>query len=412
MKMRILLCSFISALVAFGLVSCGFGGFSGSDTGGATPAGSSPVETAVSGTAAKGVLRKGTVQIYAVNSDGSVGNLLQTTTTDAGGHYSVKIHYRGTLLVKAFGEYLDEATGQILTIPASKPLRAAVTAAPETAMLTIAVTPLTELAVRQAGNLLTETSINAANTLLSDLFKVDIINTQPLEFTATTFDSAYSTQEEKEYTLVLAAISQLASKDADSDSDAKLQNTLNSISKDITGGIMSAQTAGSIMAALVEFLGSVNNISGINDVNQTNLCNLGGSVRVVRLSTVVSAGVISMKGLNATVNLPAGVTLRADFTTGKTPTTPIGGFVMTSGVTPTTQNTLFGSSYTPPDGTKPAAVTIALSSDVPILTGEFALLRCDFPVVPPQPDFTFSNFAVFNDNGAEIPGVSFSASVD
>ncbi|HEU0264510.1 MAG TPA: hypothetical protein VFR01_02155, partial [Geobacterales bacterium] len=124
----------------------------------------------------------GTVSIYAINADGSKGNLLTQVSTDSHGSYTALIGtYSGPILMEGSGSFTDPASGNTTVIPASAPLRAALPAASE--IVTMAVTPVTELAVREAyrlgGGVLTATAISQANDLIGDLFKVEITTTQP-----------------------------------------------------------------------------------------------------------------------------------------------------------------------------------------------------------------------------------------
>jgi len=162
------------------LTACGGGGSSStSGTGGSTGASTA---TVVSGVASKGLINGGTVTVYALNDGGSIGSsILGTATTAADGTYSIDIGtYNGNVLVEVTnGTYIDEATG--IDTP-NATLRAALTGA--TGNVTVAVTPMTELAVKKAGTALTKSAIEDANSIISAMAGVDIIGTIPADATS------------------------------------------------------------------------------------------------------------------------------------------------------------------------------------------------------------------------------------
>src|SRR6185369_12017159 len=137
-----------SALIALSLAGCGGGGGGG---GAATDnATNTTADTVISGMASKGPI-DGTAKIYALNSNGSKGNLL-TNADIVSGAYTAKIgKYAGPIIIEVSGSYTDEATGSTLTIADKTPLRAALSNA--SGEVKVAVTPLTELAVQKAGAL-------------------------------------------------------------------------------------------------------------------------------------------------------------------------------------------------------------------------------------------------------------------
>src|ERR1039457_1633317 len=139
------------------LAACGGGG------GGS----SSSTNTSVNGVASKGIITKGTVTVYPVSADGVRGGTPLTSGAINNGVYSVNIGaYSGAIIIEASGVYLDEATGAELTVPASAPLRAALDYVTTGKSFSVPVTPLTDLAYRQAGPL-TPANIRAANDQIS-----------------------------------------------------------------------------------------------------------------------------------------------------------------------------------------------------------------------------------------------------
>ena len=166
----------------------------------------------VSGYASKGIIALGTVTAYKLDGDGTKRlPLLAQTQTTAAGFYTMNIGtYFGPLQVEVTGSYTDESTGQVAVITADNPLVAAVVPAFDASPLTVNITGLTEIAYAQARTLTggVTRNINAINSLVSKSFLVeDILTTRPLD-ASVTLGSASDFQ--KQYTLVLASISQLA----------------------------------------------------------------------------------------------------------------------------------------------------------------------------------------------------------
>lgn len=225
----------VMLLLALTVVGCSSGGSSSS--GGTT---SSSGGSAVSGVASKGIIVNGTVKVYAVTIQGEKGALLGSATTDAEGRYTVDFgDYQGALLVEVSGgTYLDEATGIELTIPDDEPLRAIVHDA--TGDLSTAVTPLTELAVllaEQAGNMSVE-RIMMANAQISHFFGVDIVSVMPVLVGDEGFGEGDSQQ--KNYSLLLATISQLMENQGDASVAELLAKLFSEIQVELGGAMNGA----------------------------------------------------------------------------------------------------------------------------------------------------------------------------
>jgi len=426
MKIGKILMIFLSLWVMNAL-GCGFGGFSESSSETA-PSDSDPAtDTKLKGVVSKGLFKGGTVKFYAINSDGSE-TWLKTASIGAFGNYSASLSslkssssasYSGIVMIKATGSYSDEATGSLLSIDDSNPLRAIV-ANPSTK--NISVTPLTELAVRKALAVLTSknyqltaTDVSEANVLVSEMFKVDIISTKPVEpnLSAEGFGTLDTSQAQKDYTLALAAISQSAS------SAGALSNTLNALADDILDGAMTAENAAVFQSALTSFLVSNNNQTGIQSINSTNLVNAGGAVKSIRIGTAEKVGAGSiMGGLLVTVKLPPGVRITADLTDParleKLEKEPLSGVVKASGVI-AAGTYILKTSYLAPSGALPAMVTLALASKSGFPAGEFVTVRCDVPAGVSLDAAAFSiyknvddindpkNFRAVDGNGAAFP---------
>ena len=158
------------------LVACG-----GSDA--PTAAGAS---TTITGAAVKGPVNGATVNVYRIDAGGVKGALLATTTTGAGGSYSVTLTgYTGDVLIEVSGgTYTDEATG--LTRPLSETMRVATTSGSEGGTITGIVTPLTTAAyslgqVGGSGGVTIATYGAALNSIAAqfNLSAINLVTTTP-----------------------------------------------------------------------------------------------------------------------------------------------------------------------------------------------------------------------------------------
>lgn len=213
----------------------------------------------ISGTASLGPINGGNVNVYALNSDGSKGSLVGSTTTAATGSYSVDIgSYTGNVLVEVIGgSYTDEATGT--SVVNTVTIGAALANVSDS--VSIAVTPITEIAVQTAGAL-TSDNITAANALLSALVGVDIVGTMPSDVTK---DPLTSNVDQITYGLMLASISQM-SKDNNEDVIA----TIAAIKDDLTDNKLDT-TGNNLLSALNTFYTNSNNKTGVSNAELTKL---------------------------------------------------------------------------------------------------------------------------------------------
>lgn len=217
--------------------------------------------TTITGLASKGPINGGTVSVFKINTDGSKGDKLGTATTKEDGAYSIDIGtYSGDVLLEVSGgTYTDEATGV-----ADKPgptLRAAI--AEVTKSVSVAITPLTEVAVSNADTL-TTANIQKANSLVSAMVGVDIINTKPANVLSS--DSSSATVDEVSYGLALAAISQMIKDGAATD----VVNAIANMKEDLSDGKL--DTIGSdLSSAITNFYVNGNNKTGVTDDQMTKL---------------------------------------------------------------------------------------------------------------------------------------------
>lgn len=214
--------AFIVILNAFALIMSGCGSSGGGNGGGGTTSG-----TTISGIASKGLIKGGTVTIFALDLNGIKGNSLGTAVTDPNGAYSVDVgSYTGNVLAEITGgHFIDEVTD--VNIPAP-PLSAALTNAHGN--VSMAITPMTYIAVKCAGNALTTANIEGANHLVEAALGInDIIGTMPHDVKSHADTGKFN---EANYGLMLASISQMASTQG-GDASANIAAVINNIANDL-----------------------------------------------------------------------------------------------------------------------------------------------------------------------------------
>ena len=224
--------------------------------------GNQPVTVQLSGTASKGPIDGGTVNVHALNADGTEGTLLGTATTLADGSYSVSLAgYTGNVVAGVSGgAYTDEATNAVVTNTAT--FRAVLTDA--TGTVAASLTPITELAAANAG-VLTTANISAANNKISTLLGgINILTIKPADMNASV---ASASQAEKDYGLLLAALSQMSK-----DSGKSIAEIITEINDDLADGKLNS-TGATLSAAIITFLNSSNNKSGMTEAD-TSLATL------------------------------------------------------------------------------------------------------------------------------------------
>ena len=366
----------ITLLIALALAGCGGGG------GGGGPA---PEPTRVSGIASKGIFTSGTVNLYAL-VNGKRGQLLKQAAIDpVFGTYSANLgSYVGPVVAEASGNYLDEATGTILEVPADAPIRAALPLAQGT--VDLPVTALTEIAVQKTGGSFTPAAIESANAVVSDLFKVDIINTNPVAANAAALNSASEAQ--RTYTLALATVSQLR---YNGGAGQSLAGTLAEVASsiDVASNSMTSDTATTLQGALVDFAANSNNVTGITDAATTPLANVGMRTLKVTVSVPGSAVVGAVQG---TITMPAGVQLNMG--------------------SPNLSGAAVGAILAANPGA--GALSIGVLSTTGFASGEILTFTCSAPSAQPVPvaaDFALSGVKVLDRSQNVLPvGLSISVS--
>jgi len=296
------------------IYGCGGGGGGGA----ATP-------TVVNGVASKGPFISGSpVKVFAIDQvTGTKAAQLGTgVVLDSLGTYSVEIGtYTGPIIVEVSGTFKDEANpAQPGQVDATTPIRAAISNA-SAGTNQVMVTPLTELAVREMNNTLVKSNIDAKNAEIAAIFKLDnIVTTKPAD--ATNATSATAADAQKNYALVLAAISQLVK-----NSGQKLDDVLKGMSDDIAGNVMADNSIAGFKTALFDFVTSANNKTGITNT-ATATVNIGTfKIAHLKISTQGLPAGVKIGGIDFTFNLPPSVTLSKDAITNQV----LSGVVVVSG---------------------------------------------------------------------------------
>ena len=382
--MKILKLLAASSLLICTLSACGGGGGDATTGGGGS--------TVVTGMATKGpFLKDSTVNVYAV-VNGAKGTLLaQTKTSDDNGSYSADLgSYTGPVVVEVSGSYQDEATGGTVTVPEAAPIRAALPLAQGS--VTLPVTPLTELAVQKTGGDLTAAAITAANTLVSEIFKVDIVATLPVAPTAAALSGA--TQAQKDYTLALAVVSQLASEAGGASGNDKLQNALTELGQGISATGMTSTVSTAFQGALTNFVANPNNQTGVSDTTSTGLVHAGTLTKSYTLSLAGNAS--AAQAIQFDLVLPQGVTVNTDSLDSSV---LAGSFAMQQAYT----GALVAARYS--SGT----VTVGIVSTPGVSSGAFATITCNIPAgttAPAASAFSVSNVTVLDAGENPLSGVA------
>lgn len=138
-----------------------------------------PASVTISGSAVKGPVNGATVTVKKA-SDGTV---VGTTTTGAGGVYTLTVPYQGDVIIEvSSGTYTDEATGATTSL--SSPMKSVINATGTS--VTGVVTPLTTMAFTSsfpAGTSVTSASFKTAADQLATQFQltgIDLTTTTPV----------------------------------------------------------------------------------------------------------------------------------------------------------------------------------------------------------------------------------------
>ena len=230
--------------LALSLAACGGGGGGGGSGGVAPPP--PPVTGTVSGTAVKGPVNGGTMTAYRL-SNGAMGAEITHATTGSDGSFSLSMgSYAGPVMLQMTGgTYTDEATGATLPMLAGDAMTAVLPSMTAGQTLSgVQVTPLTTMAQAMAQHMsggMTDVNITAANTNIGQYFMVaDVLHNVPMN-PLTSGSGNAATQDQINYGMALAAMSQYAQTQGMSSSSAMVTAMMN----DATDGVMDGMMSGS-----------------------------------------------------------------------------------------------------------------------------------------------------------------------
>ncbi|GAC1465865.1 MAG: hypothetical protein PVSMB11_01240 [Desulfuromonadaceae bacterium] len=298
------------ALAIMTLLGCGGGG-----GGTAAPGNSQPIT--ISGVAAKGPINGGNIKVYDVkNGKVDFGTVLGSgnTAMDGSGGYSVTLNSApaGPVVVEVSGgSYTDEASGTP-AVALNIPLRAVVSSVADGAK--IAVTPMTNLAFEQVDGIgaYTTVEIDDANTQIGAFFGIkDIIKSLPFDPTQPVPAGAIADQIK--YAGILGVYSQLVNdrKGAGTLEDARAAELKELVTELKTNGGFSQATVDKFNIAINNYIKGGRNRSG---VVPTSIAFNSGVLQLITTGTLPAATFIN--GIDCTITLPAGVTVKSDPATG------------------------------------------------------------------------------------------------
>jgi hypothetical protein len=243
------------------------------------------------------------VTAYAI-ANGMMGAQLGSATTDANGNFSVPLGtYAGSVMLQMTGgTYMDEATSTSMPMMSGDLLAACVPAVSAGSTTTgIQMTPLTTMAHARAKTMtggMTDANIATTQTAVGTYFSVtDILHTVPIDPMSTGSGST-ATQNQKNYGMSIAAMSQYAKTAGMTTSSSGMVTAMMNDASDgvmdgmmggtaismagmggMMGGMMST-TAGTtgLSTAMGTFVGSTMNKSGVTMADmQALMTQLGSS---------------------------------------------------------------------------------------------------------------------------------------
>jgi hypothetical protein len=265
---------------------------------------------------------------------------------------------------------------------------------------TLEVTPLTELAVIHVGATMTPTAIRAANTLVSQVMKVDILSTAPVAPTEADFTATGVTQAQRDYSLMLAAVSQLMLT-----TGSTLEATLASLNSGLSSSGMSGPTATALSGALTTYVAANSAQTGVTTVPAA-LQHLGTVTKKLTLSLTTSKA-SSVQAITTVMNLPAGLIVSADASG-----VPARYVFSLAGSSAAAKNINYAAKYVAATGTNPATITITLLAPEGGLTegGDILSVICDVASGSPPPAASSVTLqTIFKDlNGAPLTGPTLS----
>ena len=294
----------------------------------------------VTGYASKGIIAAGVVTAYGISPGGNkILPALAQTSTDNSGFYTMSVgSYYGPLVIEVTGNYQDEATKQTATIEATAPLTAALVPPADATPLQVNVTALTkiafDLAQSQPGSF--TTSINATNQEVASSFQVpDILSTRPLN--ASTALPATASPGEIRYTLVLAAVSQVAANNLPTGTTTPsaqqlataLSGALTTLAEQMpaTGTGTATTLQETVATAATQFINNpAANDTGLKPGDPAVQPILSAARRTVTITVAVrnaDPSVPAFGAVHGSITVPAGLTCPSDPVTGELPSSAI-----------------------------------------------------------------------------------------
>ena len=257
------------------LAACGGGGGGGGND---PQAGSpEPVQVSVSGSVVKGHISGGTVSVYRILDNGVLGDLITSVQTDENGEYALRLTPtelgpdRLVALVITGGQYIDEATGNVVVLGSNDRLETYVRV-PSSGEVSVNVTPLTTLAAAMVRQLIISDSkdsigeaITYATTHISDRF--DITNVDSVAI-PTLNGLSEADPSQRNYALLLAGFSQLDANDIDKNVFEILATMVADMEADgVLGNDATAPAPGQLVLAVNQFLADR---TDLNDIDLSN----------------------------------------------------------------------------------------------------------------------------------------------
>ena len=369
-----------------------------------------------SGYASKGIIKNGTVSAYKIDGAGNkILPLLAQTTTDDTGLYKMSIGaYYGPISIEVSGNYKDEATGQTATISAAAPLKAATMPPNDATAITVNVTALTQIAFEQTINQVKSksidftASINATNILVSNSFQVpDILTTKPLDSSTTL--SAAATAGEKQYTLVLAAVSQIAANNLPAATvTATSQQLATALAEAVTtlalqlptGGAVATSLQITVATAATEFINNPTvNTTGITVTDPAVQPILAANARknvTITIAIAHPAAPVPLFGaVHGGLTVPVGMSCQADGLLGE----------LQSLMVNTLQSGAYANANFNPVSRQLTVQSIGAAG---LSLGDLLAVTCNVPstMTPLAGDFTVSTALDVNNGGLSFSGFS------
>jgi hypothetical protein len=208
------------------------------------------VSQAVSGFTTRGPVAGATVNIYAVNADGSDGALLGTTTTNADGSFSKTLSTPANQMIVARvlnGTYPSETTGDSLSV--ISPINGMTMASSSQSTVTINLNAVSDMAYARAKTLVTQgTPLDSAKTLADNAMKAAYGLSSAPEQIKPSFVAADLATESGNVAMVLAGLDKLATEQLTCSTAATLDALYAALASDISDGAFNGTNNGTAIS--------------------------------------------------------------------------------------------------------------------------------------------------------------------